>query len=212
MGYLNSDTIVVDAILTKHARKLMAQGQGPGITKFALSDDGIDYSLWNPDHPSGSASYGVTITSLPQLEASPDDFTVMTYKLTSLDRNRKYLPYIELASGEKSITFGRNSQGTLKRISFITRNMSGAEQYDVLLTDSRFVNLQGGTQRDISSTIGNAAPARDLPSPILMRGTEFTLTPLVREGVDHVTTLKVSGVESDANFIIKIKVVDNLLR
>ena len=90
MGYLDGSTVTVDAILTKHGRKLLAQGQGLGITKFALSDDGIDYDLWNPDHPSGSANYGTAIENLPQLEPTPDDSTVMRYKLTTLNRNTKY--------------------------------------------------------------------------------------------------------------------------
>ena len=30
MGYLDNDTIVVDAILTKHGRKLLAEGTGVG--------------------------------------------------------------------------------------------------------------------------------------------------------------------------------------
>ena len=45
MGYLNGNTITVDAILTKHGRQKLAEGQALGITKFALSDDGVDYKL-----------------------------------------------------------------------------------------------------------------------------------------------------------------------
>ena len=102
MGYLNNDTIVVDAILTKRGRHLLSLGQGLNITKFALSDDGIDYELFNPDHPSGSANFSTAVTSLPQLEATPSGFTMMNYKLSTLDRNVKYLPYIEL---NNQITF-----------------------------------------------------------------------------------------------------------
>ena len=35
MGYLNGNTITVDAILTKHGRQKLAEGQSLGITKFA---------------------------------------------------------------------------------------------------------------------------------------------------------------------------------
>ena len=58
MGYLDNDTIIVDAILTKHGRKLLAEGAAINPTMFALSDDGVDYTLWNTDSPSGSAGYG----------------------------------------------------------------------------------------------------------------------------------------------------------
>ena len=47
MGVLNNSSITVDAILTKHGRRKLAEGSGLGITKFSLSDDGIDYNLWN---------------------------------------------------------------------------------------------------------------------------------------------------------------------
>jgi hypothetical protein len=52
MGYLNNQVITVDAILTKKGRQLLAQGGSAfNITQFALSDDEIDYSLYNPSHP-----------------------------------------------------------------------------------------------------------------------------------------------------------------
>ena len=56
MGYLNNSVITVDAILTKKGRELLARGDGSfKITQFALADDEIDYTLYNPSHPSGSA-------------------------------------------------------------------------------------------------------------------------------------------------------------
>ena len=211
MGYLNSDTVVVDAILTKHGRKLLAQGQGLGISKFALSDDGIDYDLWNVDHPSGSANYATAITNLPQLEATPDDFTMMTYKLSTLDRNIKYLPYIELASGETSIDFLKTQLGTTKLITPETRNYGPQEQYDAVLLDTSYVGITGASTMDISGNIGYAAAAREIPQAVQVRGTTFNLTPLVRKGVAHTTMLKITGVSSGAHFNIKVTVNDNVL-
>jgi hypothetical protein len=54
MGYLNNSVVTVDAILTTKGRELLAQGNF-NITQFALADDEIDYTLYNPNHPSGSA-------------------------------------------------------------------------------------------------------------------------------------------------------------
>ena len=46
MGYLDNSSITVDAILTKKGRELLAKGDGSfQITKFALSDDEVDYNL-----------------------------------------------------------------------------------------------------------------------------------------------------------------------
>ena len=54
MGYLDNTSITVDAILTKKGRQKLASGQSLNITKFALGDDEIDYTLYEPAHPKGS--------------------------------------------------------------------------------------------------------------------------------------------------------------
>ena len=71
MGILNNDTVIVDAILTKLGRDKLRQGEPLGITQYAFGDTGVDYNLYNPNHPSGSDAYGQAITGLPQLEAVP---------------------------------------------------------------------------------------------------------------------------------------------
>jgi len=74
MGYLDNSSVIVDAILTKKGRELLAKGNNQfNITKFALADDEIDYSLYNPAHPLGTDYYGIAIENLPMLEASPYD-------------------------------------------------------------------------------------------------------------------------------------------
>ena len=74
MGYLNNQVITVDAILTKKGRQLLAQNDGSfRITQFALADDEIDYTLYNPSNTSGSAFYGEAIANMPLLEAFPDE-------------------------------------------------------------------------------------------------------------------------------------------
>lgn len=95
MGYLNNQIVTVDAILTKKGRELLAKGDGSfKITQFALSDDEIDYTLYNPDHPSGSAYYGEAIENMPLLEAFPDETQIMKYKLATLPRGTAKMPTI----------------------------------------------------------------------------------------------------------------------
>tara|TARA_Y100001973_G_C5208316_1_gene343369 strand:- start:5066 stop:5782 length:717 start_codon:yes stop_codon:yes gene_type:complete len=96
MGYLDNSTIVVDAVLTKEGRKRLAQGQGLDIQYFTLSDSGIDYRLWNPDHPSGSAFYGEAIENLPSLEAIPRGEFYLRNKLVTLNQSVTGLPYWEV--------------------------------------------------------------------------------------------------------------------
>ena len=96
MGYLDNSTIVVDAVLTKEGRRRLANGQGLDIRFFSLSDSGIDYRLWNPDHPSGSAYYGEAIENLPSLEAIPRAEFYMRNKLITLNQDVTGLPYWDL--------------------------------------------------------------------------------------------------------------------
>lgn len=89
MGYLDKSTITVDAILTNRGRELLAEqgtsADGLAIVKFALSDDEIDYGLYNTAHPEGSDYYGYVIENMPVLEATPDEQQIMRYKLLSLN-------------------------------------------------------------------------------------------------------------------------------
>src|SRR5210317_797271 len=103
MGYLDNSIITVDAILTKKGRELLARGDGSfRITQFALADDEIDYTLYNPQHPSGSAFYGEAIENMPMLEAFADETQIMKYKLTTLPRGTARLPLLDV--GYASIT------------------------------------------------------------------------------------------------------------
>ena len=95
MGYLNNQIITVDAILTNKGRELLARGDGGfNITQFALADDEIDYTLYNPTHPSGSAYYGEAIQNMPLMEAFPDETQMMKYKLVTLPRGTQVMPLI----------------------------------------------------------------------------------------------------------------------
>lgn len=99
MGFLDNTSVIVDAILTKHGRKKLAEGNSLGITQFALADDGIDYSTFNVDHPSGSAFYDAHITAMPLIEPAPDDTTLMKYKLFDTQRFiTKFPRIIDLAT------------------------------------------------------------------------------------------------------------------
>ena len=107
MGYLDNSTIVVDAVLTKQGRKLLALGQGLNISYFTLSDTGVDYSLWNPDHPSGSAFYGEAIENLPMLEASVHGEYSLSNRLVSLNQDAYAIPALDITglTSQNTLTF-----------------------------------------------------------------------------------------------------------
>ena len=104
MGYLDNSTIVVDAVLTKEGRRLLSEGQGLDIRYFTLSDSGIDYTLWNPDHPSGSAYYGEAIENLPSLEAIPRGQFYMRNKLITLGKGVTSIPYWTVGGSTDMVT------------------------------------------------------------------------------------------------------------
>lgn len=83
MAYLKNQNneIIVDAILTKYGREKLARDGSLGVVKFAVSDDEVDYSLYNVNHPSGELYYDVAIRELPILEALPGSDAVMKFLL-----------------------------------------------------------------------------------------------------------------------------------
>ena len=97
MGFLdNSGDIILDAVLTDVGRKRMADGEFR-IVKFSLGDDEIDYSLYNPSHPSGSAYYDLEILQSPIMEAATKQASSIKYGLLSIPRtDLVYLPVLEL--------------------------------------------------------------------------------------------------------------------
>ena len=124
MGYLNNSVITVDAILTTKGRQALAANDGSfRITQFALADDEIDYMLYNPSHPSGSAFYGQAIDGMPLLEAFPEESQIMKFKLATLARGTAKLPVLNV--GYTSITL---QQGATIAITPQTLNYLGNDQ------------------------------------------------------------------------------------
>lgn len=150
MGYLNNQTVTVDAILTTKGRELLAKGeQFFKITQFALADDEIDYTLYDVSHPLGSNYYGQLIENMPILEAFPDTDQSMKYKLITLPPNTKYIPQISVVSTNITLT-------SLQRTAVITPNTTGVLTgnntlgYTAILSDSTVANLRVDTPSSAS--------------------------------------------------------------
>ena len=127
MGFLdNSGDIILDAVLTDHGRKLLAKGDGSfQITRFALGDDEINYTLYDVTHSSGSAYYDIEILQTPILEAFTDNAGSLKTKLVSYtSMNLLHLPVIKLnqlaqggatkmhSSGSFMIAVDRETEGS----------------------------------------------------------------------------------------------------
>jgi len=137
MGYLNNQVVTVDAILTKKGRELMARGDGSfNITQFALSDDEVDYTLYNPNHPSGSAYYGEAIENMPLLEAFPDETQMMKYKLVSLNRGTSTMPTLSVPT-DIDINNGVADTITPQTVNYLNSNGPENSGYQFTISDVR---------------------------------------------------------------------------
>jgi len=219
MGYLNNSVITVDAILTKKGRELMAKNDGSfRITQFALSDDEIDYTLYNPIHPSGSQYYGEAIDNMPLLEAFPDEQQIMKYKLVTLPRGTAKLPVLDL--GYSAITL---KQGAQLSITPQTLNYLGANQtfetagYSATIGDVRLFSQYNGIGINTTeATTVNVTTTTGTNVSRTVVGTQFNLTAttvntLFGSNTQLKTTLTVVGLDSGARLNIPVTITKNQL-
>ena len=69
MAFLDKNvSVFVDAVLTELGRQQLASTGNLNISKFALSDDGIDYKLFDITNAQGD--YDNAILNMPVLEAT----------------------------------------------------------------------------------------------------------------------------------------------
>ena len=214
MGYLNNTTVTVDAILTKKGRELLARNDGSfRITQFSLADDEIDYTLYNPFHPSGSAFYGEAIENMPILEAFPDETQVMKYKLLTLPRGTAKLPVLEV--GYTTITL---KQGAALSITPQTLNYLGADTtfeasgYTATIGDSRVLSVLQGTgvnttdaaTLNSTSTIGTNVSRTVIGTTINLTAT--TVNTLFGTSNTLNTILTITGRDSGARLTIPLNI------
>lgn len=214
MGYLNSTTVTVDAILTKKGRQLLAANDGSfRITQFALSDDEVDYTTYNPNHPSGSAFYGEAIENMPVIEAFPDETQIMKYKLLTLPRGTAKLPVIDV--GYASITL---KQGASLSITPQTLNYLGATStfessgYTATIADVRTlsqfngvgINTADAANLNASTTIGTNVSKTVIGSTINMTAT--TVNTLFGTQTSLYTQLIITGRDSGARITIPVTI------
>jgi len=156
MGYLNNQVVTIDAILTKKGRELLAKGQGGfTITQYALSDDEIDYTMYNPNHPSGSAYYGEAIENMPLLEAFPDETQIMKYKLTNAPRGTSRLPILNVPP---SLTLSQLATQAITPTTLNYVSTTESSGYTFTVSDARLFSSFQGT--GIETTAANQLNAQ----------------------------------------------------
>ena len=212
MGYLNNQVVTVDAILTKKGRELLAKGDGSFvIDRFALSDDEVDYTLYNPNHPSGSAYYGEAIENMPLLEAFPDETQMMKYKLVSLPRGTSVMPTIQVIN---NLTRNSGTSWELKPITINYNNQDAAETsgYQFTISDSRvfgqFVGTGGPKVTTGNSTTiitnGTAVSATRLGTEC--NGVTTSVPTLFTNNPSLFATMTIIGLDSGARAQIPVRI------
>lgn len=218
MGYLDNSVVTIDAILTKKGRELLARNDGSfRITQFAMADDEVDYTLYNPNHPSGSAFYGEAIENMPVLEAFPDETQIMKYKLITLPRGTSKLPVVNV--GYASITL---RQAASLVITPQTLNYLGAtstfepDGYTVTIGDARLLSTFTGIGIDTSNlNMNDTSTTTNTQLSKTVIGTSFTLVGTTIDTLfgtsltSLTTTITVQGRDSGARITIPLTVTKN---
>jgi hypothetical protein len=203
MAYLDNTEITVDAILTKKGRQKLASGQALNITKFALGDDEIDYTLYEPAHPKGSAYYDSAIRAIPVTEATPDETQVLRYKLVTLPKGTTQIPLVRLGIPSIGVT---QLEGSVSMTPTTSPSGNTNAGYTMVLADQNAGTLtvtrgatQGGTipvflGEEISSTAQ------------VVTGLEFKFTPNSSLTLGVSTTITVYGNETGGSQTIPVTV------
>jgi hypothetical protein len=220
MGYLNNQVVTVDAILTNKGRELLAKNDGSfRITQFALADDEIDYTLYNPTHPSGSSFYGEAIQNMPLLEAFPIETQIMKYKLATLPRGTAKLPVLDLGYSAVTLVQGASLAITPQTLNYLGNNQTyETSGYSATISDVRLmstftgigINTDAATAANTAAaansttTLGTNVSATVIGSQINLRAT--TVNTLFGSNTQLSATLTVVGLDSGARLTIPITI------
>jgi hypothetical protein len=218
MGYLNNTVVTVDAILTTKGRQLLAQNDGSfRITQFALADDEIDYTLYNPTHPSGSAYYGQAIINMPLLEAFPNETQTMKYKLTTLPRGTAKLPILSIPTNIV-LKQGASQIITPQTLNYTGGNLSEQSGYTFTISDVRLTSTfegvgintpQAQALNTATITTGTTVSKTVIGTSLNLRGTTVNaIFPTnATSGTVLQATLQITGRDSGATQTIPFQLV-----
>jgi len=207
MAYLDNNTVIVDAILTQRGRELLAQNGNLNITSFALADDEIDYTLYDPTNPGGSAYYDVALRNTPIFEPLSDETQMLKYKLVTFNQGVTSIPVITIA--QSNILVPSNYAGN------IIISPSTAPQYNLTAGYTAILgNKNVGTlvvqQANALNTPSNIIPSfvgniNTVSSQVVI-GNVFSFIPNSNLNVTTTTNLTIIGNESGGSISIEVTV------
>jgi hypothetical protein len=209
MGYLDNTSVTIDAILTLKGRELLAKGGSAfNITQFAVGDDEIDYSLWNPDHPLGTNYYGTIIENMPITEAIPDETQALKYKLITLrSKSTTNIPVITV--GNTAITL--LAPGDSATIAPNTSNFQGGNSnlgYTAILSDSTVADIQvtRALQNSVMPTTPRFIGDNEDAQSVAVSGFEFRIVAKTQMIEDKTATITIIANETGGSVTINLTV------
>ncbi len=203
MGYLDNSSITVDAILTKKGRQKLASGQSLNISKFALGDDEIDYTLYEPAHPKGSAYYDAAIKAIPIMEASPDETQVLRYKLVTLPKGTTQIPVVALGISAVGV-FQDEGQVALSPTTSPQGNTNAG--YTVVLADQRAGTLAVTQGASAAGSVPVFLGEEITTTAQVVSGIGFTFTPNPALTSNVSSTITVYGNETGGSQTIPVTI------
>ena len=214
MGYLNNAVITVDAILTDRGRELLARGDGSfKITQFALSDDEVDYALYDPTNVSGSAFFGQKIENMPLLEAMPKATQNLRYKLTTLPRGTSKLPVLDLGFASITLKQGASLAITPQTLNYLGATTSfEANGYTATIPDTRVlssftgvgINTDEAERLNSTTTVGTNVSKTVIGTSINLTAT--AINTLFGTRTQLQTTITVIGRDSGARLTLPVTI------
>lgn len=208
MAYLDNNVITVNAVLTKKGREILAKTGGLNITAFALSDDEIDYTQYNPTHPLGSAYFDIAIRNTPIMEPLTDETQMMKYKLVTLNDGVTSVPTISIAPA--SIGVSRTSTSPIDITPSTTPTYNVTLGYTAILsnknigtlvvTETNSLNSATATVPTFSGDISSQASSQTVV------GNKFRFIPNSALTTTTTANITIIGNESGGNASITVTV------
>ena len=195
MGFLDNSSITVDAILTKIGRKRISDGSFK-VSKFSLSDEEIDYTLYDVTHPNGTDAYGTTIENMNLFEAVSNrtgfNSHLVNQSISGAKIKLASLNYTDLEFGD-NVTLKPSTEGApAEPYSFVVDNTGIAA----------FQNPSGAGTGIYSATVASAAQAtliaQSFANPSPTATTNVRVTGLT-SGLSAVITLTVKASPTSGN-------------
>ena len=138
MAFLDSTTAVIDAILTRKGRELLAKNDGSfQITKFAFGDDEVNYQLFDATKATDQDS---DILNLPVLEPVSNENVALLYRLVTLPEGTLRISTLKVTPTTGTVDYGDDLQ-----ITVVTENGTDSQGYAATSRDLDIARLENTT-------------------------------------------------------------------